>query len=482
LIIAGLAVFSCFTAAALAANLPPMDESAILAQAETLLGSSFGDAGLISESNPFPLGVKLTGPFVYLGSAENPSELFVPDISTYDYEPAGLPEGAALYVYDSADILDMYPNILSADADAPVVYVLLLSTGYYNKVLYEGDITIYDHKYAVLFVDYATWEIIAWSDVATWVSGPYYLAWAEYYTDRNGRKVFRRENATSLSEIWQEALLYATADDTGAVIRDGTLVTMNDRELTAYTVPDGVTTIGARAFTGCDRLESLVLPEGVETVEDGAFAGCTALTDISFPSTLKSVGAAAFADTPWLTMQAEEPFVIAGDGVLIAVHAEAAGVFETNDAYWEIVEAYGYPSEWDETMRQEYENAFGSLFTAGELMIPEGVRYLAAESISNVSVDRLVLPGTLEEDWAAETSLWNVTAREIYLSDGITELPFGVFAYCSGVERIRLPESLTALNAIDVSMDSSSFVIVCPSDSWVYGAAEALGYTVVAEE
>ncbi|MGF0039132.1 leucine-rich repeat domain-containing protein, partial [Victivallis vadensis] len=51
-------------------------------------------------------------------------------------------------------------------------------------------------------------------------------------------------------------------------------------DLTSVTLPNSVTSIGARAFYGCSALTSITIPSGVTSIGDNAFQGCTNLTDI----------------------------------------------------------------------------------------------------------------------------------------------------------------------------------------------------------
>ncbi len=58
----------------------------------------------------------------------------------------------------------------------------------------------------------------------------------------------------------------------------------------SVTVPDGVKTIGAHAFDGCDRITSLTLPEGVTEIGTYAFDCVWDLSMITIPETVTSIG------------------------------------------------------------------------------------------------------------------------------------------------------------------------------------------------
>ena len=50
-----------------------------------------------------------------------------------------------------------------------------------------------------------------------------------------------------------------------------------DNSIKEAIVPEGVTSIGWRAFRGCSSLESVSIPDSITSVDNGAFSGCTAL-------------------------------------------------------------------------------------------------------------------------------------------------------------------------------------------------------------
>ena len=71
----------------------------------------------------------------------------------------------------------------------------------------------------------------------------------------------------------------------------------------SITIPNSVTTIGNRAFSGCSGLTSITIPNSVTTIEESAFLYCTDLTSITIPNSVTTIGEYAFEGTPWYDNQ-----------------------------------------------------------------------------------------------------------------------------------------------------------------------------------
>ncbi|MBQ9388493.1 MAG: leucine-rich repeat domain-containing protein, partial [Lachnospiraceae bacterium] len=71
----------------------------------------------------------------------------------------------------------------------------------------------------------------------------------------------------------------------------------NLREVIIY----GANSIGSRAFSGCENLESVTLAYGVESIGALAFVGCKKLESISLPLSVENIGGGLFSGCSKLT-------------------------------------------------------------------------------------------------------------------------------------------------------------------------------------
>jgi hypothetical protein len=61
-----------------------------------------------------------------------------------------------------------------------------------------------------------------------------------------------------------------------------------------YIIPNSVKTIGNRAFYRCDSLTSIIIPNSVTSIGGMAFFKCSSLTSITIPNSVASIGNMAF--------------------------------------------------------------------------------------------------------------------------------------------------------------------------------------------
>ena len=67
-----------------------------------------------------------------------------------------------------------------------------------------------------------------------------------------------------------------------------------DPNTSEITVPEGVKTIGYRAFANCPQLRSLILPASLRQIEDHALDQCSLLESLTIPQRVRMIGTSAF--------------------------------------------------------------------------------------------------------------------------------------------------------------------------------------------
>ena len=87
---------------------------------------------------------------------------------------------------------------------------------------------------------------------------------------------------------------YFQNDDVCLFNKDKTAIVSRIKDCVNYIIPNSVTSIGDKAFSGCRSLQSVTIPNSVKSIGDGAFIGCESLQSITIPNSVTSIGDDAF--------------------------------------------------------------------------------------------------------------------------------------------------------------------------------------------
>ena len=162
----------------------------------------------------------------------------------------------------------------------------------------------------------------------------------------------------------------------------------------------GIRQIPKQLCMGCEALTDVELPDGLQVISEQAFSGCISLTTLRIPETVEQIGMDALYQTPF---SQQGDFVICGNGLLV------------------------------------YYNGNQSV-----LAVPDGVKTICTNAFNYSAAVSVTLPESvrkLEKDCFRSSML-----MEVYLNDGLTEIPEDVFSFSSHLFLVRIPESVTVID------------------------------------
>lgn len=153
-------------------------------------------------------------------------------------------------------------------------------------------------------------------------------------------------------------------------------------KLKKITIPGSVSTVKISAFENCINLHTVVIEEGVTYLDDRAFYGCKKLENLTVSTSVTGLGTDVFSSTKWMSdRKNENPLVVLNNFLIDGESCD------------------------------------------GEVVVPNGVTYIANSAFSNGYLTSIVIP------------------------DGVTYIGNYAFGRCNSLENITIPESVTTIGA-----------------------------------
>ena len=197
--------------------------------------------------------------------------------------------------------------------------------------------------------------------------------------------------------------------------------------LTEVTLPDGLTNIEFYTFYGCSALEKVTLPEGITYIGSGAFKNCSALTEL----------------TVWAIRPpgvSNDAFTGVGSSLVVKVPAEGLPAYQTADI-WKDFSLQGNGQAPFVVGNLKYRVTDATALTVevmGYQTAPTGALTIPATVTCNEVT--YTVTGIKEQVFANCSALTSVS-----LPDGLTSIGNAAFANCTSLTGITLPDGLTTI-------------------------------------
>lgn len=222
-------------------------------------------------------------------------------------------------------------------------------------------------------------------------------------------------------------------------------------------IPDSVTEIGNKAFSGTG-LTSIKFPKYLEKVGQYAFKDCDGLTSVELPKNLKNVDYGAFMECDNLNTINIPKKAVFGEGVFENCSNLSNITFDTG--------------------RTEIDYAmFRKCTGLKSLNIPVGITKIKSRAFDDCSnLESVTIPSSVTTiEWATFRDCTKL--NNIVIPNSVTYFADNIFKGCTGLTNITLPNKITRLNNATFSGCSSLKSIVLPDsitnicDSAFYGCS-----------
>ena len=263
---------------------------------------------------------------------------------------------------------------------------------------------------------------------------------------------------------------------------DGVLFTKNGKVLitypaskseTTYTIPNGVTMIGNRAFENCISLTSINIPDSVTSIGDGAFLGCQNLVNANMPNGVTAIEMQTFCGCSNLksiiipasvTEIGYNAFYNCVSLESITIYSKTAWIADVPDTIPESATIYGAKG----STAEAYATKYGRRFVEIEIPTVDIASGTCGENLTWAldSEGLLKISGMgamADYDWENNAPWYEYRSKimMIEIQNGVTNIGKCAFVNCSGFTNITIPNSVTSIgrDAFDCCTSLASITI-----------------------
>ena len=237
------------------------------------------------------------------------------------------------------------------------------------------------------------------------------------------------------------------------------------------TIPEGVTSIGDFAFSGCSSMTSITIPDSVKSIGDSAFEWCTGLTSIEIPEGVTSIGEFVFFSCHKLT----EVFLENGSKLTsgnLGVDESIIGTYwNEGDLTWTLTADGTMTISGTGAMKDySYDSPACDNSNIKKVVIEEGVTSIGDSAFSDCrSLTDITIPGSVTSIGysAFQNTTWlknkqnesplvivngilidgRTCSGEVTIPNNVTSIGNYAFYECTGLTSIEIPEGVKSIGA-----------------------------------
>ncbi|MBQ2969442.1 MAG: leucine-rich repeat protein [Bacteroidaceae bacterium] len=272
--------------------------------------------------------------------------------------------------------------------------------------------------------------------------------------------------------------------------------------LVSITIPNSVTSIGYEAFYGCSSLASITIPEGVTSIGDNrTFFGCSSLTTITIPNGVTEIGYSTFTNCTNL--------------VSITIPQSITKIGEFAFSSCSSLTSITIP----ESVTNIGKSAFNNCSSLTSIIIPqsvtriEGRAFLGCNSLISIVVEEgnaiydsrdgcnaiietstntliegcnaTVIPNSVM--WIGDNAFSGNSLTSLIIPEGVVSIGSNAFWSCKNLTSITIPKSLNYINHFAFSGCNSLTSITIPKSqkgvgNYTFSGCSSLSSIVIPKE